>query len=101
MKNYLKIVGANIRKIRELRDMSQQQLAIKCGHTSDSARSWISKIESGERSTHTDDIAIIANALDVPPSMLYVEFNGNNADFEKRMLAYIESLSKIETRLDA
>lgn len=97
MKDYLKIVGTNIRKIRELRDMSQQQLAIKCGHKSESARSWISKIESGERSTHTDDIGIIATALDVPPSTLYIEFGGNNlCEFEKRMQAYIKSLIDIE-----
>lgn len=97
MKDYLKIVGTNIRKIRELRGISQQQLAIKCGHTSDSARSWISKIESGERSTHTDDIGMIAIALDVPPSTLYIEFDTYNPDdFRKRLMAYIEHIQKIE-----
>lgn len=89
MKDYQKIVGINIKALRKYKKMSQEQLARKCGNDSDSARSWISKIESGTRATYTTDIGIISDALDVLPSVLFVDYETRNNDLLiKRLLAY-------------
>ena len=71
MTDYKVVVGKNIKVIRESKKMSQEELANACGHTTDSARSWISKIESGKRNTTTEEIANIARILDVSPSRLF------------------------------
>lgn len=71
MKDYKAIVGKNIKVIRENKKMSQEELANACGHTTDSARSWISKIESGKRNTTTDELANIARILGISPSRLF------------------------------
>ena len=97
-KEILKTIGSNIRKIREMRGLSQQQLAIKAGHDSASARSWISKIESGARSTYTNELAAIAVALDVPPSFLYIEFENNTTNLEERILAYSVLINDMQSK---
>ena len=71
MTDYKVVVGKNIKVIRESKKMSQEELANACGHTTDSARSWISKIESGKRNTTTEEIANIARILGVAPSRLF------------------------------
>lgn len=89
MKNYNEIVGANIRLLREYREMSQHQLAVKCGHDTSSARSWISKIESGQRSTYTSDVGIIAENLGVEPQALFIEMESPDPRKQlRRLLAY-------------
>ena len=56
-----------IKRLREEQNMSQDDLAKKCGY---SDRSTISKIEKGERNLPGSKIQIIANALGVRPSFL-------------------------------
>lgn len=93
MKDYQKIVGINIKALRKERDLTQEQLARRCGNISDSARSWISKIESGQRATYTTDIGLIASALDVMPAVLFVDYDTpNDAIRIKRLLKYNEML---------
>lgn len=93
MKDYNVIVGNNIKVLRNYREMSQHDLAVKCGHTTDSARTWISKIESGKRATYTTDIGPIAEALGVLPAVLYVEYNTSDPEqMARRMILYSEML---------
>ena len=56
-----------IRRLREDKDISQEELARRCGYSS---RSTISKIEKGERNLTGDKIKVIADVLGVRPSYL-------------------------------
>jgi len=64
-----------IKRLREQLNMSQQELALKCGY---SDRSTITKIEKGERNISADKISLIAKALGVLPSYL---MDGDVSDF--------------------
>ncbi len=66
-----------IKRLREEQDMSQDDLAKKCGY---SDRSTISKIEKGERNLPGSKIKIIAEALGVKPSYL-MDGENNKSDF--------------------
>ena len=59
-----KTVSKNIKKYRNLRNYTQQELADKCLMT----REYIGRIESnkGLKSFSLDTIYIISNALDIP-----------------------------------
>lgn len=57
-----------IKRLREEKRISQDELAKRCGYSS---RSTISKIENGERNLTSDKIEIIAKALNVDPFSLY------------------------------
>ena len=93
MKDYKVIVGENIKRIRQEKNMTQDALANACGHDSGSARSWVSKIESGVRNTTTEEIGKIAQALGVFPAMLFIDTNSFD-DFEKRIFAYSEIMKR-------
>jgi len=93
MKNALEIVGKNIRYLREHKKMSQEELAHRCGHTTENARSWISKIERGKTNAPLDEVAKIAYALDVEPFVLFIEME-KPADPAERLLAYAEKFKK-------
>lgn len=64
-KEYLKAFGERICQLRTERNMSQDELARKCGYTSDNARSSIQKIEAGRNDPPASKIQAIANALEV------------------------------------
>lgn len=66
-----------IKRLREEQDMSQDELAKKCGY---SDRSTISKIEKGERNLPGSKIKIIAEALGVKPSYL-MDGENNKSNF--------------------
>ena len=78
MKDYKVIVGENIKRIRQEKNMTQDALANACGHDTNSARSWVSKIESGARNTTTEEIGKIAYALGVEPSILFIDIEKHN-----------------------
>jgi transcriptional regulator with XRE-family HTH domain len=59
-------VGANVRRLREARGWSQEQLAFECGLH----RTYISGVERGVRNPTVVVLAEIATALGVPPSRL-------------------------------
>ena len=84
----MKMLGKRIKLIRLSKGMSQQALANKCGNYSENSRSWISKIESGDRNPNIDDIFTIAEALGVEPSILFMETTPSS-DFLNRMLSYM------------
>lgn len=70
LNNYSK----RIKELRKKLQMSQEEFANKCGHTSDNARSWTSKLETGRIKLSLDDAVIVADALKVPVNdLLYPE----------------------------
>lgn len=67
-----------IKELREKLQMSQEEFANRCGHTSDNARSWASKLESGRIKLSLDDLSTVAKALNVSPvELLYPELCEN------------------------
>ena len=64
-KDFLKILGNNIKKYRDDKGLSQEALANLCGWNTDTARSTISKIESGTNDVPTSKLKIIAEKLGV------------------------------------
>ena len=61
---YMKKIGNRIKSIRENQNMTQEELAIKCGYSS---RSTINKIELGINDIPYSKINNIAHALNVNP----------------------------------
>ena len=59
-------VGFNIRRIREERDLSQEELAVLAGLH----RAYIGQIERGEKNIGLKNLEIIAKALDVSIKVL-------------------------------
>ncbi len=62
---FLIAFGNRVRKIRTEKQMSLDELARKCGYTSENARSSIQKIEAGKSDIPASKIRLIANALGV------------------------------------
>lgn len=63
------VAAKNIRDFRELRGLSQEKLAELCGVD----RTFISKVERGDRNLTIDTLDRIASALETPPHLLLVE----------------------------
>lgn len=66
----LKQMGLNIKKYRELKGMTLEELASKCGYTTDNGRSSMSKIERGKNDLPTGKLKMIADALGISPAKL-------------------------------
>lgn len=64
--DYFKILGANIRTLRNNLNLTQEQLAEKC----DLHRTYIGAVERGDRNVSLQNIAKIAAALNTTPSKL-------------------------------
>jgi transcriptional regulator with XRE-family HTH domain len=62
----IKKFASNILRIRKIKGISQEKLALKAGLD----RTYISGIERAVRNPSLKNIAKIADALDVPPSKL-------------------------------
>lgn len=58
-----KRIGENLRKVRERKAITQEQLALDAGLN----RAYIGYIERGERNPSTDTLVKIAKALKVSP----------------------------------
>ena len=66
--NYIieKMIGANIRELREKRKMTQDELAAKMQvEGCDITRSAVAKIEVGQRHLYPDEIILIKQILNV------------------------------------
>jgi len=61
-----KKIGQNLRRIRERKGITQEQLALNAGLN----RAYIGYIERGERNPSTDTLVKIAKALKVSPKDL-------------------------------
>lgn len=62
----LKEFGARVRKVREARGLSQEELAARAGIH----RTYIGGVERGERNVGLKNVLRIARALDLPASAL-------------------------------
>lgn len=71
MNDDLIILGRNIRKYRLLNGWSQEELASKCGYTSDNRKSTVQKIECGKSNLPASKIALFARAFGVDPADLF------------------------------
>ncbi|WP_195599240.1 helix-turn-helix domain-containing protein [Longibaculum muris] len=67
--NLLKIFSSNVRYYRKLKNLSQEELAFKCGLH----RTYISSIECLKRNISIENIEKIADALDVEAYILLRE----------------------------
>lgn len=63
---FLIAFGNRIRKLRTEKQLSLDELARKCGYTSENARSSIQKIEAGKSDIPASKIKALAQALEVP-----------------------------------
>lgn len=64
-KEFLRVFGRNIYRLRTEQKLSQNELARRCGYESDNSRSTISKIEKGINDVSASQLKQIAAALDV------------------------------------
>lgn len=64
--NIKKTVGSNIRRLREKRGWSQEKLA----EMADLDRTYIGRIERGEKNIGVENLSKIAGTLNVAPSIL-------------------------------
>lgn len=89
-KEYLKAFGERICQLRTERNMSQDELARKCGYISDNARSSIQKIEAGRNDPPASKIQAIANALEVSLDALLENLPNasDSATFSKQSAIY-------------
>lgn len=85
--------GQNLKRIRESRGMSQEELAKALGYTN---RSSINKIEIGRSSIPTEKIQLTAQVLGVSPLELFDE--GENTSVEPKADILLES-DKIKTMI--
>lgn len=60
------LLAENIRKVRNLKGLSQETLADLC----DLHRTYIGSVERGERNISIDNVERIASALEINPSIL-------------------------------
>jgi len=68
---YEKIVGAKIRKAREKRGLTQEQLSARLQtHGCDITRSALAKIEVGQRHLYIDEFKLLAELLNAEYSEL-------------------------------
>ncbi|MDA3851324.1 MAG: helix-turn-helix transcriptional regulator [Spirochaetaceae bacterium] len=70
-----KIIAINLRRIRSLRDLTQDELAEKC----ELSKSMIGRIESCTVSASLNTLEIICIVLDIRPFELFIE----NEDIKK------------------
>ncbi len=66
MKNYKKILGLNIKKLRKEQNLSQEKLA----ELASLHRTYIGAIERGERNVSLENIVSIGKALKTEPDKL-------------------------------
>lgn len=93
MTDYVMNMAQNIKTLREHKELSQEKLAHMCGHTTDAARSWISKIEKGQRNIVLSELYNISVALNVEPGTLYIDVEtADPRERYERLMAYNEKL---------
>ena len=66
--------GSRVRELRKRHGWSQEAFASQVGLD----RSYIGGIERGERNVSLENICLIAAALEVAPSKLFLEWHSDN-----------------------
>lgn len=74
MKNIKTIFALNLKKYRKINNLSQEQLAFSCGLH----RTYISAIECEKRNISIENIAKIAESLNIQPYKLLEEEDIND-----------------------
>lgn len=74
---YLKRIGERIKHYRKLLHMSQEELAHKCGYTTENARCMISRIEKGKINLPQSRMTALASALGVDATILFSDGTKN------------------------
>lgn len=87
----------NIKKLREEKGMSQEELAKLCGYTS---RSSIAKIEKGEVDLQQSKIIAFANALSTTPGKLMGLTEFDTSDQPVTAAAHFDGNEYTEDELD-
>lgn len=67
--NYLQVLGNNVRSLRIINNLTQEQLADIC----DLHRTYIGAIERGDRNVSLNNIVKIAETLGVTPAILLTD----------------------------
>lgn len=93
----LKNVGSNIRHYRELRGMSLEELASKCGYESDNGRSSMSKIERGKNDIPASKLKKIADILCVSPSALLGNSSGEDPQHQDPDQAVLDLYHRLDS----
>jgi len=98
----VKLVGSNIKEIRKLKKLTQEELAEKCGLQT----SYLAGIERGDRNITIQTLEKITEGLEEAPSSIFKfdTLNYNNKFYEKKELIMIlqnliEDKSEEEVRL--
>lgn len=86
-KEFQKIVGSRIKKLRKAAGLTQKQLALMCGIS----QSYLADLEGGRFSPSLQKLSIIANALGVNPSELVRRGDESEKDPD---LDFVNFLSK-------
>lgn len=69
-KDYLQVFGRYVKYLRQQKGWSQEELATKCGYTSDSRKTTINKIEAGKSDLPASKIRTLASVFGIAPSDL-------------------------------
>jgi len=98
----VKLVGSNIKEIRKLKKLTQEELAEKCGLQT----SYLAGVERGDRNITIQTLEKITEGLEEAPSSIFKfdTLNFDNKYFEKKELGMIlqnliEDRSEAEVRL--
>ncbi|EFI70691.1 MerR family transcriptional regulator [Lysinibacillus fusiformis ZC1] len=87
MESLVKLVGSNIKEIRKLKKLTQEELAEKCGLQA----SYLAGVERGDRNFTIQTLEKITEGLEVAPSSIFKfeTLNFDNKYFEKKELIMI------------
>ncbi len=87
MDSLVKLVGSNIKEIRKLKKLTQEELAEKCGLQT----SYLAGVERGDRNITIQTLEKITEGLEETPSSIFKfdTLNFDNKYFEKKELIMI------------
>ena len=82
--NYKRMFGNRLRKIRNIREMTQEELGVAIGK---SGSGLISQVESGKRGCSFETVYKLADVLEVEPSFLAspIEFSDSHIEIAVKL----------------
>lgn len=97
---FLIAFGNRVRQLRTEKQMSLDELARKCGYTSDNARSSIQKIEAGKSDIPASKIRLIAKALEVPVSVIMGWCDEWDSSFDTEHLQFETKKCELDSAIE-